>query len=572
MDDAFRIFAGLVLIAFLGYVGYQSWSAWSAADQANQELARVVEAAEIHDDLIQRLDRYNAAYEDVADVYRSRNSVYRMFFGNPAPPLALALDRSMDQAVIECLSLPFPECLYRLAAVEGMQAKDPFLRDAHRALMVDFNRRLGLLGDALAIAGTIEDPVIRAAAFEQTAQSLHRRGQDEAALDTFAKAIAAFDTAEPGLRRAVETAHAANTLIELGDPARAAALLRPSIDMVKSGDETTVPLDQVLGLLQIASTAALAGDVEAVDKAAGVLRTIDQKDSGPLPMARVEAMRISEAVRFAGPATGLALLEALPSDMDKVFAQMLVARTLVALQQPELADQVLQDGIALSQSMSAILPMELLVEIVGAQAALGYFPAANITLANIEGPVFQQEATSLLARYYLHADRDNDARPLIEGLLNTPYAAPLLVLAQQPLAARAHEPAAQEMARRLLLYFRRGWRSQIANFEQRLADREVYQPLEPIRTSVETLTMMPTEALRLDDVKSLINMVMGIRHFMSPVPVDLMISRACPNQPTDCRIDEAYLRGYAFREYVLPAFAELEPSWQEAGVAAQPAE
>ena len=558
MNDAARFFAGIFLLIFFGYVGYEAVTSYIAVTEANEALDRQIAAADRETDVVARIERYADAYRGVSEVYASRDYYYRMVMGNAPPEQALVLDRNLDQALNDCITRPHEECLYPLSERAGADAQDTFLRDAHRAWLVDFFVNRGELGTARDTATRIGTPIIRAAAFEQVTLQLHALGQSEPALETAAAAAQALSQADSNLIRAVATTQLAQMFINIDEPARALTLLSEAPPMILTQGEQAAALDQTLGLLQIAATASLIGDVNTIAVTAKAIEQIDTIDSGPVPRARINALLVSDMARMQGLDAAMSVLATLTRDIDRAFAQMLLAQNLALGGELLAADEVLQAGIQLSQSLGVTLPAELLVEVVGAQAALGYFPAATVTLSNIDVPALREEAQYLLARYSLYAGRDEEALPLIEALQGTYFAPQLEALLEIVPEARVREFASVDMAQRLLRFFRRGWTTQLSNFEKRLEDREALVGMQPIAEAATAIAQMPSADIDASIASTFLGLGMSIRAGITPLPVEQIIASACEGQGAQCRVDLPFLRGYAFRTYILPVLADVD--------------
>ena len=577
MNDAFRAFAGVIILVFLGYVGYQLVEGWSVAASTEEQLNNTVRSAERVNDPVIRIQRYNAAYAAVTNVLEARTPFYRLIFGNPLPEMALVLDHNLEQTVNECAALPPSQCVYRLAAVEGMATGDRQLRDMHRKLMVSFSLAHGLAGDAMALAGTIEVPLLKAAAFEDIAGYFHRAGQDEAASAQLEKIEAALNEAPAELARAAETAQYADLLLTMKQPIHATRALKPAIAMTVTRSESTAFSDRVYALLQITALMAAADDLEGVRSAVATLRDVwdsrnKEETLGPLPLTQAEGLLAGEIAKVEGADAADGYIQTLDDDLGRAFARIVAARTLGGLQQVQAADGFLQAGIAGSQKLGITLPLELLVEIAGAQSILGYFPAAQITLQNIDDPALLTDARWLVARNLLLAGRDGEARPLFNTLIGTDYAYRLAELgAVQPSLRVLTVAGVQEAANRLLRLFRRLDDSRFTGFERRLEEREVFTDMSSIREAITRMQKANGGALTAKDTAGLLAMVEQLRLDMSPMPVKRMLARACQGLQENCRVDPAYLRGYAFRHYVLPVLAAQLATQAAAHAGTEPA-
>ena len=558
MNDAARFFAGIVLLIFFGYAAYAGVTSYMAVTEANEELDRQIAAADRETEIVARIVRYADTYQAVSSVYASRDYYYRLILGNAPPEQALVLDRNLDQALTDCITRPHEDCLYPLSEQAGADAQDIFLRDAHRAWLVDFYVRRGELSTARDTAGRIATPIIRAAAFEQVTLQLNALGQDEPALESAAAAAQALSEADGNLIRAVATTQLAQMFIEIGEPGRALTILAEAPPMILAQGEQAAALDQTLGLLQIAATASLIGDINTIAVTAKAIEQIDTIDSGPVPRARINALLVADMARMQGVEPAMTALAALTRDIDRAFAQMLLAQNLALGGELLVADEVLQAGIVLSQSLGVTLPAELLVEVVGAQAALGYFPAATVTLSNIDVPTLREEAQYLLARYYLYAGRDEEALPLIEELVGSYFAPGLEALLEADPETRAREFASVDMAQRLLRFFRRGWTTQLSNFEKRLEDRNALSGMRPIAQAADIFAQLPSADINAVNASALLALGMSIRAGVTPLPVEQIIANACEGQGEQCRVDLPFLRGYAFRTYILPVLADVD--------------
>ncbi|MEO0392435.1 MAG: hypothetical protein AAF213_04200 [Pseudomonadota bacterium] len=559
MNDAARIIAGIVLLIFLGYAGYTVTTSWMTVRNAEQALNDAVSRADVESDIVQRIGLYNDAYAAVDDVFASRNYFYRLFFGNDAPADALVLNRNLEQALTDCITRSLEECLYPLTEGAGEAGRDEFLRDAHRAQLVDYYTNIAELGRARDLSNAIETPLIRAAVQEELGLRLANLGNRDAALELAGSAAQAIASAEPSLIAAVALTQLSQMLITIGEPGRAITLLQTTVRMIRETPEvnSSASLDKVLALLQLAATASLTGDVATIAATAELLRETDTIDSGPVPKARVEALLVADLARMQGVDAALAQLASLQDDLDIAFAQMLLAQNLALGGELITADEVLQAGIASSQAMGSLLPDELLVEVVGAQAALGYFPAATITLSNIEVPTLQQEGQYLLARYYLYAGRDDDASSLIDALEGTEFSSRLRETRLMALTNRTTEFASVSMAQRVLRFYRHSWKVQLASFLQRLEDRDVLTGFSLLEARAVTISGTDPTLISTEGVRDFLGLATSIRANNSPLPVDGMIDNACQGQGPQCRVDIPFLQGYALRNYVLPNLVRL---------------
>ena len=545
------------MLAFLGYGIYTGITSWLAVRDAERTLTQTVNRADQQTDITERIRLYNQAYAAVNAVYAARDPFYRMVFGNPVPADALVLERNLEQALTDCVSRPFEECLFPFTERTIALGRDEFLRDTHRAKLVEFYTNIAELGLARDLTAKIEAPLIRAAVFEELGMRLANLGNREAALELAGQAVQAISEAEPSLITAVAMTQLAQMLINIGETPRAITLLQAAPPMIATQAEDAAALDKTLALLQIAATASLAGDVSTISATADVVREIDTLDSGPVPRARIEALLVADLARMRGVDAALTALNAIGNDLNRAFAQMLLAQNLALGGELIVADEVLQAGIENSQALGLTLPDELLVEVVGAQAALGYFPAAAITLSNIEQPVLSQEARSLLARYFLYADRDADANPIIDELEGTEFAPQLRQIRLIPTGERTSSFASVNMSERVLRFYRRSWKVQLDGFEQRLADRNVLDQFNLLATLANELASMPAEDVTTSMARDLVALGVGIREANSPMPVSTMLNNACQGQGPQCRVDIPYLQAFGFRSYILPALRRL---------------
>ncbi|MBV6633567.1 MAG: hypothetical protein KI792_11125 [Alphaproteobacteria bacterium] len=557
MDFA-RFLLGIAVLVFLGYFGYQGAVSYMAVERSEEALAATVQDLERVPDLSAQLLRYDEGYGAVADVYASRDYFYRLILGNEPPADALVLDQNRDQAIQDCLGRAKEDCLYPLTIAAGEAARDPFLRDAHLAALARYFLENGELGQVEALAPSITAPHIRAGVYEDLGRRLFDLGQRDIALTMAARAIASVEEAEDSLLRAVATAELASMLIELEEPGRAITVLRQTPAMVLADSDATAPLDQVLSLLRIAATASLVGDTVTIQSATGAIRQIDSVDSGPVPRARVEALLISELARMQGAEAAQAAYDNLERDIDRALAYMLWAHNLAVAGEVIEADRLLQEGISMSQELGVILPAELLVEVVGAQAALGYFPAAQVTLSNIDIPTLADEARYLLARNYYLIGRDEEAAALRLEVFTDQLGSDLDALAGQPPETREAHFASVDMSRRVLRFFRRGWISQLQSFEDALAARDTFDGMAPLAVVRDQLASMDPATISRDQAEPLLDISLSIRENLSPLPVDTMLAQACRGQGDQCRVDIGYLQGYAFRTFTLPALDRLD--------------
>ena len=82
--------------------------------------------------------------------------------------------------------------------------------------------------------------------------------------------------------------------------------------------------------------------------------------------------------------------------------------------------------------------------------------------------------------------------------------------------------------------------------------------MQPIAEAATAIAQMPSADIDASIASTFLGLGMSIRAGITPLPVEQIIASACEGQGAQCRVDLPFLRGYAFRTYILPVLADVD--------------